>query len=624
MCVQAVPLLARYMVMVALVVGCWACAGVLAQPVPPNCPPCSSAEGAVGSWCSPPPCDNDPNDFCPGPCDDYNRDGLVSAADICLRVQSIYALCGFRVCGRTPGGAIQIEDGGSCVYSTAQGGTNSFGMQFATQGTASISASAQLGVATITVTGPAGVVVTGERSVQFYACAGVTYSVLVTASPATWMCSGFPITYDCGFNAGLVTVTPPPEIAALTVTGPTSCLLPRQSAALNARVPAGLQVNSIRWQRQSGGAWLDLFDGPSPFGSVLYGTGRDSLVIAGVGPADTGAYRLRVQTPCGELLSQVRAVQVAPGVGVCCSPDGSCVSVTAACGCPSGSTFLLWEGSCQPGLCAASGGADPLGACCVDGGACVMTTSARCAGVFNGASSCLPNPCPVPAGVCCDPVTGACSLVPASNTCDSYLVLRPGSPVCTPGSCQPELFACCFSGGACTLSYLLDCEGFAQPATTCQPSPCFAPRMSCCDRNTGTCTNIEADQLCPPGTVAYRGLTCAWAPCQRQSDNPPANPPVLGVCCRGATCQQLYASGACTGQFSLFLAGEENCNVGLDPQTPCCKADFDKGLTVTVNDLFLFLNSWFAVEALADASGDQLVSVEDIFEYLRAWFLGCE
>jgi hypothetical protein len=41
-----------------------------------------------------------------------------------------------------------------------------------------------------------------------------------------------------------------------------------------------------------------------------------------------------------------------------------------------------------------------------------------------------------------------------------------------------------------------------------------------------------------------------------------------------------------------------------------------------VQDIFDFLNAWFAGNANADFNGGGL-AVQDIFDFLNAWFSGC-
>jgi probable HAF family extracellular repeat protein len=56
--------------------------------------------------------------------------------------------------------------------------------------------------------------------------------------------------------------------------------------------------------------------------------------------------------------------------------------------------------------------------------------------------------------------------------------------------------------------------------------------------------------------------------------------------------------------------------------TPACPADFNGADGLSVQDIFDFLNAWFAGSPAADINGGGL-SVQDIFDFLNAWFAGC-
>jgi uncharacterized membrane protein len=53
-----------------------------------------------------------------------------------------------------------------------------------------------------------------------------------------------------------------------------------------------------------------------------------------------------------------------------------------------------------------------------------------------------------------------------------------------------------------------------------------------------------------------------------------------------------------------------------------CPVDFDCSGSLTVQDIFAYLNAWFAGDPRADFNGGGL-SVPDIFDFLNAWFAGC-
>jgi hypothetical protein len=56
--------------------------------------------------------------------------------------------------------------------------------------------------------------------------------------------------------------------------------------------------------------------------------------------------------------------------------------------------------------------------------------------------------------------------------------------------------------------------------------------------------------------------------------------------------------------------------------TSPCVADFNQSGGLEVQDIFDYLNAWFAGDSLADFNGGGL-AVQDIFDYLNAWFAGC-
>ena len=49
-------------------------------------------------------------------------------------------------------------------------------------------------------------------------------------------------------------------------------------------------------------------------------------------------------------------------------------------------------------------------------------------------------------------------------------------------------------------------------------------------------------------------------------------------------------------------------------------ADFDRNGVVSIDDLLIFINAWFAGSAGADADGSGLVEIADIFAYFNLWF----
>ncbi len=89
---------------------------------------------------------------------------------------------------------------------------------------------------------------------------------------------------------------------------------------------------------------------------------------------------------------------------------------------------------------------------------------------------------------------------------------------------------------------------------------------------------------------------------------------------------------------TLMLAGVSSADVGSydcvvstscgsTPSTAAmltiCAADFDCSGIVSIDDIFSFLNAWFAQDPRANIDGAGGVAIDDIFAYLNLWFSGC-
>jgi hypothetical protein len=116
----------------------------------------------------------------------------------------------------------------------------------------------------------------------------------------------------------------------------------------------------------------------------------------------------------------------------------------------------------------------------------------------------------------------------------------------------------------------------------------------------------------------------------------PANPCATiptGLCCRGATCLSGIADqAACTAAGPTLQPGATNkfvsaatCNATNSSTTPCCYANYNHNTTLEVQDIFDFLNDWFAGKKIAIPGGDGTtgtLAVQNIFDFLNAWFAG--
>ncbi len=82
----------------------------------------------------------------------------------------------------------------------------------------------------------------------------------------------------------------------------------------------------------------------------------------------------------------------------------------------------------------------------------------------------------------------------------------------------------------------------------------------------------------------------------------------------------VFADPSGSGSGSTSPDQAYNVVMALMPRVPL--ADFNRDGVVTVNDVFDFLNVWFAGGLGSDWTGEGAVTVSDIFEFLNDWFLG--
>lgn len=83
------------------------------------------------------------------------------------------------------------------------------------------------------------------------------------------------------------------------------------------------------------------------------------------------------------------------------------------------------------------------------------------------------------------------------------------------------------------------------------------------------------------------------------------------------------------GTWTLRLADEVAGGTGtfsswqlrLHGYQPVCRCDWNISGTATLQDLFDYLNSYFAAQG--DFSGDGATTLQDLFDFLECWFTGC-
>jgi hypothetical protein len=84
-----------------------------------------------------------------------------------------------------------------------------------------------------------------------------------------------------------------------------------------------------------------------------------------------------------------------------------------------------------------------------------------------------------------------------------------------------------------------------------------------------------------------------------------------------------HASDA--GNYTLRVSNSVSCTITSPAArlTISCRVDFDGNGVLGVQDIFAFLNAWFAGSAAANFDGVNGLQVADIFAFLNAWFAGC-
>jgi hypothetical protein len=178
--------------------------------------------------------------------------------------------------------------------------------------------------------------------------------------------------------------------------------------------------------------------------------------------------------------------------------------------------------------------------------------------------------------------------------------------------------ACCSPTGGCTQGAPSACTGasvYQGDNVTC--GTFLLCTGACCNPTTGACS-ITGPGNCN-GDFATLGLGVSCNPnfCPQPPDS---------VCCRGATCA-VMPPATCTvsGVSAGATVNAANaCNAG-NTQSPCCYADYNKVNGLSVQDIFDFLNDWFAGSKYAVVGGDGSTGtlvVQNIFDFLNAWFAG--
>lgn len=137
----------------------------------------------------------------------------------------------------------------------------------------------------------------------------------------------------------------------------------------------------------------------------------------------------------------------------------------------------------------------------------------------------------------------------------------------------------------------------------------LVPISGGCCTVTGACS-VTTEDACTTGTW-FAGSTC----------NPNVCPLPVAACCTSTGCVEVDAV-TCASIPGVWRGVNSFCGQPGNP-VACCPANFNQEAGVTLQDLFDFLNAWFAGDPAANFNGDAQVTLQDLFDFLNAWFIGC-
>jgi subtilisin-like proprotein convertase family protein len=106
-----------------------------------------------------------------------------------------------------------------------------------------------------------------------------------------------------------------------------------------------------------------------------------------------------------------------------------------------------------------------------------------------------------------------------------------------------------------------------------------------------------------------------------------ATPP-SGACCTGTPQGGLgpictfTTQTNCTSIAGSWRGPGVACGTTNNP-VACCKVNFNQINGVNIDDIFIFLNAWFARDPLSDFDGLNGITLDDIFIFINSWFVGC-
>jgi hypothetical protein len=139
---------------------------------------------------------------------------------------------------------------------------------------------------------------------------------------------------------------------------------------------------------------------------------------------------------------------------------------------------------------------------------------------------------------------------------------------------------------------------------------------------------VSSGRRCPGATVALTADTIGGTSFQwRRNGVPMVDGPGFGnTTYAGTSTQTLTVTNVSpvdgAAEITVRVANACGMVTGAPPIHLVCSGDFNCSGTLSVQDIFDFLNAWFAGNPTADFNSGGL-AVQDIFDFLNAWFAGC-
>jgi subtilisin-like proprotein convertase family protein len=395
----------------------------------------------------------------------------------------------------------------------------------------------------------------------------------------------------------------------------------------------------------------------------------------------TGACTLIYGGACASTSTQGASASCDPG-----TPSSSCPSISTCCNTTTGACTIIYGGSCASGTTAGTGTACGAGACPATGGCCVPATgvctvilSTACSGTYFGdGSTCAAQTCPNQScagdcapGATCSSINGGFEsgdLAGWTKVGTSTLVNVFSGPYTDADPAQtPHGGTYALAAGptgnppASGVSQVINAAVGAQVTIKfwylCNPGDTVNNEFvasfdgaTLLDRVDDT-SNTTWTQFTFTVTVSTANPTLSFlffnSPDYTFLDDVSVCVASPGVCCRGSTCSSAFTSAAaCSaatttsatgGPGWAFVSTAAPCNAGVNADgtysggltsttSPCCFANYNHNAGLEVQDIFDFLNDWFAGRAIAIPGGDGTsntgLAVQNIFNFLNAWFAG--